>query len=357
MNLQLFASQERTEPATQRKREEARRRGQVAKSMELISAVTLLTGFSVLTLAAPFMGETLLRYGRLLWEQAAVQDWSDSGVHQLVINLAVTTAIIVAPVALITLLAGLFANLLQVGFLFSLRPITPDFNRINPIAGAQRILSKRALADLAKSLAKIAIVVVVVYVAIKEDLDTFPALITLSPVQFTIAVGELIAKVVLRVGIAMLVVAFLDFVYQRWEYEQSLRMTKQEIKEELKQQEGHPEIRQRIRQKQREMARMRMMQDVKKADVVVTNPTHYAVALAYRQQEMEAPKVLAKGQGFVALRIREIAEEAGIPVVENPPVARQLYQLADVGQVIPADLYQTVAEILAFVYRLKQKGY
>lgn len=357
MDLQLFASQEKTEAATPRKREEARRKGQVSKSVELTSAITLLTAFAVLQVAGPFMADRLVSFGQALWEGGDLQDWSPAAVHRLLIDFMVTAALIAAPIAVITLAAGLAANFLQVGFLFSLEPITPDFNRINPGSGFKRIFSRRALADLFKSVFKVVVVGLVAYTTLRDDIETFPTLIGRDLVQVTGILGEMVTDVLLRAGLALLVMALLDYFYQRWEFEQSLRMSKQEIKDELRQTDGSPEIRSRIRQKQREMARQRMMQDVAKADVVVTNPTHFAVALAYKTGEMDAPKVLAKGQGFVALRIREIAEESGVPVIENPPVARQLFQAAAVGQFIPADLYQAVAEVLALVFRLKEKGY
>lgn len=325
--------------------------------MELVSAATLLTAVVVLKAAAPFMSGTLLTFAQATWEGGAQQSWAESDVHQLILRFMLTAAMIVAPIALITMVAGVAANLLQVGFLFTLHPVTPDFNKINPASGFKRIFSRRAVAELVKSIAKVTIVGFVAYTAIRDEIVTFPTLIGRAPIQVVGIVAEMVSTVLLRVGLSMLVLALLDFMYQRWEFEQSLRMTKQEVKDEMKQTEGNPEIKSRIRQKQREMARRRMMQDVTKADVVVTNPTHYAVALEYKQGVMEAPRVLAKGQGFLALRIREIAAEAGVPVVENPPVARQIFRLADVGQTIPADLYQSVAEILALVYRLKEKGY
>lgn len=357
MNLQLFASQEKTEPASPRKREDARKKGQISKSMEVVSAVTLLTAVAVLKMAGPFMSGRLMAFAKATYEAGATQSWAESDVRTLLLNVMFTAALIVAPVALVTMLAGIVANVLQVGFLFTLHPVTPDFNKVNPVSGLKRIFSRRALAELAKSLAKVGIVGSVAYTAIRDDIVTFPTLVGREPAQVVAILTDLVSTVLLRVGLAMLVLAIMDFMYQRWEFEQSLRMTKQEVKDELKQTEGNPEIKSRIRQKQREMARRRMMQDVTKADVVVTNPTHYAVALEYKQGAMEAPRVLAKGQGFLALRIRELAQEAGVPVVENPPIARQIFRFAEVGQFIPADLYQAVAEILAFVYRLKEKGY
>jgi len=356
MYLQLFA-QEKTEEPTQKKREEARKRGSVAKSTELVGAATLLATYLILRYAGPFMAGRVYAFSRNLWEQGAAQDWSEAGVHMLLNQVFLMVALVAAPMVLGAAVAGVMVNVVQVGFLFTFEPLVPNFEKINPAAGFQRIFSRRALAELAKSLAKITIIGFVAYRTVSDDLGAFPILIGLELPQMLQFMVNLVSRLLLWVGLSMLVLALADYLYQRWEYGQSLKMTKQELKEELRQMEGNPEIRSKIRQKQREMARHRMMQDVKKADVVVTNPTHYAVALQYDQARMPAPRVLAKGQGFVALRIRELAQEAGIPVVENPPLARELHKLAEVGQEIPMNLYQTVAEVLAFVFQLKQKGY
>lgn len=356
MNLQLF-SQEKTEEATPRKREEARRRGQVFKSMELSGAATLLATYLMLRYVGPYMAGRVLAFSRTLWEQGAMQDWSEAGVRVLLINVVVVVALVSAPVVLGAAIAGLAGNLLQVGFLFSLEPLVPSLERINPFSGLQRLFSRRSLAELVKSLAKLGIIGYVAYKTVADDLGAFPMLLGLELPQVVVFLSGLVSRLLLWVGICLLVLALADYLYQRWEHERSLRMSKQEVKEEFKQTEGNPEVRSKIRQKQREMARHRMMQDVKKADVVVTNPTHYAVAIAYKPGEMPAPKVLAKGQGLIALRIREIAKEHDVPVLENPPLARELHKVVDIGQEVPAALYQAVAEVLAFVFQLRQKGY
>jgi flagellar biosynthetic protein FlhB len=356
MYLQLFA-QERTEEATPKRREEARNKGQIAKSVELVAASSLLGSYMLLRMMGPTMAGRVLSFARNLWEQGPQQDWSEAGVHMLLINLFLAAAVVVAPVLAATAVAGVVSNLLQVGFLFTLQPLTPSFDRLNPIAGLKRVFSRRALAEMAKSILKIGIIGYVAYSTVSGDLDSFPVLLGLEMPQVVTFLTDLVSRLMLRVGLAMLVLALADYFYQRWEYEQSLRMSKQELKEEFKQQDGNPEIRSKIRQKQRELARGRMMEDVKKADVIVTNPTHYAVALAYQSDSMAAPTVLAKGQGLIALRIRELAQENAIPIVENKPLARELHRVVDVGQAVPADLYQAVAEVLAFVYQLKQKGY
>lgn len=325
--------------------------------MELIGAISLLSTYFVLRFAGPYMAGRVLSFARTLWVGGALQDWSESGVRLLLINTFVLVAVVVAPILLGAMVAGLLGNYLQVGFLFSMEPLVPNFDRINPISGFKRVFSRRALAELFKSLFKIGIIGYVAYKTVAGDLQSFPILIGLELNQVVAFLSDLVSRLLLWVGLSMLVLAMADYYYQRYEFEQSIRMTKQELKEEFRQTEGSPEVRSRIRQKQREMSRRRMMQDVKKADVVVTNPTHYAVALEYKNKDMTAPRVLAKGQGLIAFRIREVAREAHVPVVENPPLARQLHRIAEVGREIPADLYQAVAEVLAFVYQLRQKGY
>lgn len=356
LDLQLFA-QEKTEEATPRKREEARRKGQIFKSMELVGAVTLLATYLVLRFVGPYMGARILHYSRTLWEQGPSQDWSEGGVRLLLVNMVLLLGLLTAPVVATAAVAGVAANLLQTGFLFTLEPLVPSFDRINPASGFQRLFSRRALAELLKSILKLALVGYVAYSTVADEIGSFPRLLGLESRQLLLFLTDLVMQLLLWVGVLMLVLAVADYMYQRWEYEQSLRMTKEEVKQEMKQTEGNPEIRAKIRQKQREMARRRMMADVKKADVVVTNPTHFAVALAYKQDAMSAPRVLAKGQGLVALRIRELAKEAEIPIVENPPLARELHRVCEVGAEVPFDLYQAVADLLAFVYQLKQKGY
>ncbi|HLN63161.1 MAG TPA: flagellar biosynthesis protein FlhB [Symbiobacteriaceae bacterium] len=356
MDLQLFA-QEKTEEATPKRREDARKKGQVFKSTEVVAAATLLATYLVIKYAAPFMAGRVFAFSRSLWEQGPVQDWSEAGVLALITQTALLVAMVIAPVVLTAAAAGVAGNIAQVGFLFTLEPLTPSLDRINPGSGMKRLFSRRALVELLKSLIKISVIGYVAYRTVSDKLDAFPLLISLELPQMLLFISDLVSQLLLWVGVTTLVLSLADYMYQRYEYEESLKMSKQEIKEEWKQQEGNPEVRSKIKQKQREMARRRMMQDVRNADVVVTNPTHFAVALSYKQPAMGAPKVLAKGQGFVALRIRELAKEADVAIVENPPLARALYAQADVGQEIPADLYQAVAEVLAFVYQLKQKGY
>jgi flagellar biosynthetic protein FlhB len=247
------------------------------------------------------------------------------------------------------------ASAAQVGFLWTTQPLVPDLGRFNPAAGLSRLFGPRGLVEAVKALLKVLVVGWVVYTAVRARLPDLVALGTLPTPHLLTLLGTLLYTLALRVSLVFLVIALLDYAYQRWDYEKSLKMSKEEIKQEHKQSEGDPLIKGAIRQRQRDAARKRMMQDVPKADVVITNPTHVAIALAYDVGAMRAPQVLAKGQDELAARIRELAAEHDIPFVENPPLARTLYKQVEIGQEIPAALYAAVAEVLAYVYERNRK--
>jgi flagellar biosynthetic protein FlhB len=259
----------------------------------------------------------------------------------------------VAPIVAAVMVAGVVANVGQVGFAYNLQPLAPDLTRIDPIKGFARMFSARSFMELMKSLAKVSILGCVAWTFLRNQAGTVVALGTLSQDEAARTAGDLIWQLAIRVCSVILVIASIDYIYQRQQFEKSIRMTKQEVKEEFKRSEGDPKIRGAIRQRQREMSRRRMMQDVPTSDVVITNPTHYAVALKYDSQTMAAPVVVAKGQRLVAQRIKDIARKHHVPLVENKPVARALFASAEIGDSVPVELYQAVAEILAFVYRLK----
>ncbi len=357
VNLQLFA-QERTEPATPRRRQEARRKGQVARTVELGSALILLTGFSALYLMAPGAAREIAASTTRFWEDALagfarVEPGNIPSLFLEMIWIAVRFA---APLALAVMAVGLGAQLLQVGFLTSTEPLKPQWRRIDPVSGFKRIFSKRAAVELVKATVKIVIVGGLAYSLLRGSLPQYGEYMMISPVEATAHTGRLVFRLGLWIGIAMLGLALLDFLYQRWEFEQSIRMTRQEVKEELRQTEGDPHVRSRIRQRQRQIASARMMAKVPTADVVVTNPVHLAVALKYDPVEMDAPTVVAKGAGPLAQRIKEVAREHGVAVVENVWLARALYESVPLDARIPEELYKAVAEVLAFVYRLKGKS-
>lgn len=353
-NLQLFA-QERTEPATPRRREEARRKGQVARTAELGTAVVLLAGFGVLSVWAAGAGASLMSMTARYLGDGMRLDVADTAVQAMFIEMVLHAATVVAPFMLAALVAGVAAQLVQVGFLASGEGLKPKLERINPVEGAKRIFSRRALMNLLKALAKILIVGCIAYVEVRRSLDVLPVLAAVPLRDAVASVGGMVMRIGLNVGLALIVIAVADYMFQRFEHERSLRMTRQELKEELKEMEGDPQLRARIRRRQRELASRRMMQEVPKADVVVTNPVHLAVALRYDQATMEAPVVVAKGAGILARRIKEIAQEHGVPIVENVALARALYDGVELGQPIPVELYQAVADVLAFVYRMRRR--
>lgn len=352
LDLQLF-NQEKTEKATPKKRQEARKKGQVAKSSDLSPALILLfVSASFLMLGGYYKARINEMFGGLF------QDWltmelTTENVMELFLNITQQMLIMLLPIFAIVLVVGVVGNVMQFGFLLTGEPLKLKLSKLNPIEGFKRIFSMRSLVEFLKSILKVTIIGVLVYSTIVSEWDR---LLTLSsmPLEATFSfTASLTIKLGLEVGAVLAVLAFLDFMYQKYEHEKSLKMSKQDIKDEHKKTEGDPLIKGRIRERQRKMALQRMMQDVPKADVVITNPTHYAIALKYDAASMEAPKILAKGADHVALRIREIAKENGVITMENKPLARALYDRAEIGDTIPADLFQAVAEVLAYVYKLK----
>ncbi len=354
INLQLFAG-EKTESATPRKREESRKKGQVAKSGEVGTAALVLAGFLALRVFGPGMfwgtGQLLTHFLGTMAEF----DGSLDMVYAMFLVIVRDVALLLLPLLGAVFLVALISQAIQVGLRVTLESVQPKFSRVNPLEGFKRIFSKRALVEFGKSLIKIFIVGYLAFLQVRSSLNWLPGLIQMDIQHGMILIGQSIVTLATIIGGALFVVAVLDYLYQRWEFEQSIKMSKQEVKDEYKQSEGDPQIRSKIRQRQRQMASQRMMADVPSADVVITNPTHYAVAIRYEMGAMSAPVVVAKGVGSIALKIREAAEEHRITLVENPPLARGLFKGTEVGQEIPADLYPAVAEVLAFVYRLRKK--
>jgi len=355
VRLQLFA-EERTETATPRRRQEARRKGQVARSAELGPALIIMAVCGVLYLWTPLMARETLRFARMTYSQGLnpLNPLTAGDVSALFIQMIVLALWLVGPVVGAVLIVGVAAQILQVGFLTAGDPLKPQLQRINPISGFKRIFSKRALVEFAKAILKVTIVSTIVFLNVRREIAGFAGFAEIDPVDAWIMTGRTLFSTGLSVGVALLVLAAFDYAYQRWEFEQSIKMTKKEVKEEARQMEGDPQIRAKIRQRQRQIATMRMMQAVPRAEVVITNPVHVAVALEYRQQEMDAPSVAAKGAGVLAERIKSVAREHRVPVVENPALARALYETVPIGAAIPEELYQAVAEVLAFVYRLRR---
>ncbi len=263
---------------------------------------------------------------------------------------------IVLPFVALLVAAALAINYAQVGVIFTLKPLEPKANRISPLSGLKRIFSSRGLVELAKGLFKVAVVTAITYWTIAGEMNNLIALVDSSVPQILASSGSVLMTLGFRICIVLLFLAILDYAFQRWDYEKNLRMTRHEVREELKQQEGDPQIRARVRSLQRELAQKRMMDDVGQADVVVTNPTHVAVALRYTPEESAAPVVVAKGQRLIAEKIKELARLAGVPMVENKPLARALFTAVRIGDEIPEDLFKAVAEVLAFVFQLRRNA-
>jgi len=348
--------QERTEQASPKRREEARNKGQVAKSPEVASAAILLACSIFFYFGSGGMVEGLMELTRGTLRESGTTAVSLNTINALIWGWTWKLFLVMAPLLLTVVITGFLANYLQIGFIFSTETLVPKFEKIDPIKGFQRLASLRSFVELIKSLLKMAIITVVVWFTLKDELQNMIPLMEESLWGILLYTGRISFKILITTCWILIVLAILDYLYQRWEFEKGIRMSRQEVKDEYKQTEGDPHVKSRIRRIQREAARKRMMANVPKADVVITNPTHLAVAIRYDPENMYAPTVVAKGAGFVAERIREIAAAHRVPVIENKPVAQLLYKTVDVDQAIPEDLYRAVAEILAYVYGLKERA-
>ncbi len=346
--------QERTERATPRRRSKARGEGNVARSVEISSVAVL--GIALVTLAGlgPMMVGRVMGLLTYHFQHLGFLEITPDTFPELARHAGATLGAVVLPFAGVIAAVGIGANVLQTGFVLTGKPLEPKLNRISPATGFKRIFSRRGLVELTKSLIKLAIVAGIIVWALMTTIESFMPLMTVGLAAGYRAILGAMFRMAGAGALALALVAILDLFFQRWDYERQLMMTRQEIKEEHKQNEGDPHMKSRIRSLQMEATRRRMMEAVKTADVVVTNPLRFAVALKYESAKMHAPKVVAKGARLLAHRIRKIAREAGVPVVENPPLARALYHACKVGASIPLSLYQAVAELLAFVYRQRE---
>lgn len=348
--------QEKTEPASDKKREEARRKGKVPRSVELNSAFVLLMGMFILSFGGAALMGGLGEVMRNVFRHAGTTVLTMSNLHGMAANGALAVGAILAPVIFGIMIVGVAIAYVQVGFVYSPEVLRPTFDKVNPLNGIRKILvSRRSLMELAKSLLKVALVGMVAWWSIQDVIAESPALVASDISGLLGHIGESAFSVGLRMGLVFMVLAALDFFYQRFEHEREMRMSKEEVKEETKATEGDPMVKSRVRSIQRRIAYRRMMAAVPKADVVVTNPTHLAVALKYDPEEMRAPNVVAKGADLVALKIKELALAHEVPVVEDRPLAQALYKSVDIGGEIPEKLFQAVAQLLAYIYRLKHQ--
>jgi flagellar biosynthesis protein FlhB len=347
---------DRTEKATPRRREDARRRGQVAKSVDLNGAAVLLAGLLALSLLAPHTiatAEGALREG-LANVARPQQLMSAAGLGALFTDTFRSFALGVGPIAAVCLVTGVLANVAQTRGKTSPEALKPDPRRLNPVSGAKNVFGVRIVFETAKSLAKVAVVGTIVALALVPRLTQLSATVGTSPGALGAMLAGMAFAIAQRAAFAYLLIAAVDYAWQRWRHEKSLRMTKQELREEVKQHSLPAEVKSALRRRQLQAARARMMAAVPQADVVVVNPTHFAVALAY-DGTRPAPECVAKGQDLIALQIRRIAEEHGVPVLEDRPLARSLHAAIEIGQLVPEELYQAVAQVLAYVYRVAKR--
>lgn len=357
IKLQLFADAEKTEKATPKKRRDAREEGQIFQSKEINSVFILLVSFLVLNIFGKIMIKNLVGFMQHIFssfeelDSLFIQD-------NIRINFLIVMAVFLkasAPILVSAFFAGILINYLQVGFLFTTKPLKPKLSRVNPIEGFKRIFSKRAFVELGKSIMKIWLIGYVAYSFIKKRIGILIDLPNMEIVQILENFSKLSFQFGMKIVGSLLLVSILDYIYQWRDHEKNLMMSKQELKEEFKQTEGDPLVKSKIKEKQRKMALSRMMQEVPNADVIITNPTHIAVALKYDQEISFAPILVAKGADIVAENIKEIGNKNSVPIVENKVLARTIYKTVEIEDIIPEELYEAVAEVLAYVYSLKDK--
>ncbi len=364
-NLQFFAKDgpggEKTEEPTSKKLNDARKEGQVAKSQEIASSFGLLAMFVLLKVWIPTLGEQFLElfsafYGnfnqfvKMPGGELAVSDYSS-----MIRNGFRTTLVILLPFLIVGFVVGFVSDLLQVKWKPTTKPLQPKFNKMNPISGVKRIFSLQKLVDLLKSIIKIAIMSLIVYNELKEQWHLIYLVYDMPLMQAVLMAGDLLITIGLKISLLFVIVAFADLIFQKWKFKEDMKMTKQEVKEEFKSTEGDPQIKGKIKQRMFQASQRRMMQELPKADVVITNPTHYAVAIRYDKDLAEAPVVIAKGADYLAQKIKDAARENKIEIVENKPLARSLYANVEIGGQVPPELYVAVAEVLAAVYRAQGK--
>lgn len=347
--------QEKTEKATPRRRQKAREKGRVAKSSELNSALILLAGLAALGLLVPGMSRKLMDIFRFFLSQGYSIQLNPANLCFYFIFILKGILLLLAPFLLVVTIAGVTSNLAQVGFLFTAEPLKPKLSALDPLSGFKRLLSIKGLFELPKAILKLAIIGIISYLTVRGKATQFFLLSQTGLNGTLMFIGKTALLLGLRVSLALLILAAIDCAFQKWDYEKKLRMTKEEVKEERKQYEGDPLVKARIRSVQRELARRRMMKEVPKADVIISNPTTLAVALRYDPEKMSAPQVVAKGARLLAQKILELAKKHNVPIVEDRKLARIIYRSVKIGEEIPVALYQAVAEVLSYIYRLKNK--
>lgn len=364
-DLQLFAKEgpggEKTEDATPKKLEDARKEGQVAKSKELGVGFTLFAGFVLLKLWVGTIGQQFLDVFNVTYMRIpdmAKYVASGEGItyfYSFFKGMILQVLLYMAPFLLVAVAVAAIVEVLQVKWVVTAKPLKPKFDKFNPINGFKRIFSLQSLMELLKSFLKILLIGFLVYSTLRDKWTDILILLDMPVQQGIMLMGNVILNLGVKISAFYLIIAFADFIFQKWKFKEDMKMTKQEVKDEYKQSEGDPQIKGQIRQRMMQASRRRMMQDIPKADVVITNPTHFAVAVRYNLEEADAPVVVAKGADHLAAKIKEVAKENNVEIVENKPLARMLYYNVNLGQMIPPELYKAVADILAYVYKIQGK--
>lgn len=365
LDLQFFAKEgeggEKTEEPTSKKLEDARKEGQVAKSKEIANGLGLLAFFLVLKFMAGYIGTSFMECFAYFYAEIPetveliANPVPEAAMMSLLINAVIILLKILAPLLIIGFVVAFVSDYIQVKWKPTTKPLMPKFSKMNPISGFKKIFSANSIVELIKSIAKIGLIAYVVYSYLIDKTNQLFLLYDIQLTQAVILIGEIVIDLGIRISVVYMIIAAADFAYQKWKFHEDMKMTKQEVKEEYKNQEGNPEIKGKIRSKMREASQRRMMQSLPEADVVITNPTHYAVAIKYDPDTSPAPIVIAKGEDYLAQKIKEVAREHHVEIVENKPLARMLYANVEIGAEIPPELYQAVAEVLAFVYHIKGK--
>jgi flagellar biosynthetic protein FlhB len=355
LDLQFFAG-EKTEKATPKKRQDSRKKGQVAKSQDINTAILLLFIFFLFLVVGEYMKDAMTNMFRHSFTEYMKWEVTENNVQQVFVETTVEMSKAIAPIMGVAIIAGIASNFMQVGVLFTTEPLKIDLKKIDPIQGAKKIFSARAIVELLKSLLKITFVGFVTFSIIWINKDEMMMLSGKDVDSALAFFGNITVIMGIAASLLLLILAVLDYMYQKYDFEKNIRMSKNDIKDEYKNIEGNPLIKGKIKEKQRQMAARRMMSEVPKADVVITNPTHFAIAIKYDENLVNAPYVVAKGTDYVALKIKEVAKATHIPTVENRPLARAMYSQVDIGNAIGEEFFQAVAEILAYVYQLEKKG-
>jgi len=361
LRLQFFAKEgpggEKTEEPTAKKLSDARKEGQVARSQELIMAASLMALFLILKIFVGWIGKRLISLFQKIYSVFGVFTGDEENgtviMMALLRDIILDTIIILLPIFASAILTAFVINVFQVKWQISLKPLQPKLNKFDPISGFKKLFSADKIFELLKSIVKIFIIGFLAYSTLKDRMNDIFHLIDMELGNAIVEIGDLVLSLGIKISAFYMVIGLADYIYQRMKFKKEMMMTKQEIKDEFKQTEGDPQVKGRIRQKMREAARRRMMQKLPEADVVITNPTHFACALKYDKTQNDAPVLIAKGADYLAEKIKEVARENFVPIVENKPLARMLYYNVELEQEIPEELYQMAAEVLRYVYSLK----